>query len=576
MINDYYIEELKLLRAIAKDFSKENPAIAPMLGEPSADPDVERLLEGVAFLTGAIRQKIDDEFPEIIHDLLRQIWPHYLRPLPSATLIAFSPGEKLSESNLIPPGITADSVPVSGTICHFRTCTELNVHPLHIRDVAYMDPSGQHPWIRVSFRLEHGDVSGFRPGRLRLYLGGNYIDASDLYLELLTGLREIRIQAGGDENVCHLGPCHLKPMGFSDDEALIPWPSHAFEGYRLIQEYFLMPEKYLFVEVGGFDLWSPSTGSRDFHVDFVLDRAKTGAVKTGRHSFELFVTTAVNIFPHSAYPALSDHKKTDYPVRPSGYDQGKCQIYSIEKVSGVIESMNTEVTFADYHSFLSDDPPLVYHEKLSRNPVRDVVDFSVSLAYPGDMALPSMKSLSFDVLCTNGYLAENLGEGDIRFVHYGSPESISIKNIRKPTVAALPPLGSEALWRLTSALSLNLRSLTRPENLKSLLKLFIMEGYRDRINVRTNERKIQGIKGLEIKDVDRLIAGTLMRGMDVRLSLSRNHFAGAGDVYLFGSVLSHFLALQAPLNTFTRLVVIETDSGETLSWKERMGRQSLA
>ena len=32
-------------------------------------PDVERLLEGVAFLNGLTRQKLDDEFPELLQEL---------------------------------------------------------------------------------------------------------------------------------------------------------------------------------------------------------------------------------------------------------------------------------------------------------------------------------------------------------------------------------------------------------------------------------------------------------------------------------------------------------------------------
>ncbi|MEE9556699.1 MAG: type VI secretion system baseplate subunit TssF, partial [Candidatus Adiutricales bacterium] len=84
----HYQQELQNLKELAVEFSKAHPALAPMLSGQTQDPDVERLLEGVAFLTGMLREKLEDEFPEIIHGLLDLIFPHYLRPAPSTTMIA--------------------------------------------------------------------------------------------------------------------------------------------------------------------------------------------------------------------------------------------------------------------------------------------------------------------------------------------------------------------------------------------------------------------------------------------------------------------------------------------------------
>ena len=74
-MNRYFQQEISNLKELGAEFSEAHPAIAPMLSGPSADPDVERLLEGVAFLTAMLRQKLDDEFPEIIHELVHLIWP---------------------------------------------------------------------------------------------------------------------------------------------------------------------------------------------------------------------------------------------------------------------------------------------------------------------------------------------------------------------------------------------------------------------------------------------------------------------------------------------------------------------
>ncbi|MBU1169360.1 MAG: type VI secretion system baseplate subunit TssF [Proteobacteria bacterium] len=575
MLNKYYLQELQRLRDIAAEFARENPAIAPMLEEPSADPDVERLLEGVAFLTGSLREKLDDEFPEIIHDLLRQIWPQYLRPQPAATLIAFTPEEKISQTICIPEGVYVESVPVDGTVCKFRISSDVDLHPMSIQSVDYEEPPGKNPLIRVSFRLNGCHVTRFKPKRLSVHLGGNYKDASDLYLRLNRGLKEIRIQAQGEETYCRLGPEHLQPMGFSPQEALMPWPTNSFEGYRLIQEYFIMPEKFLFVDITGWDHWHPKKETCDFHIEFILTDQGNGEPKPGMKSFVLATTTAVNIFPHEAVPVTIDHRKTEYPVRPAGDGLDKYQIFTIDKVSGFVHGTSNPVDLKPFHSFSARDYAYVYHENVKKNPIRESVDFSISLAYQPGKGIPELKNLSFDIFCSNGFLPEALREGDICTPTPKTLESVTLKNIRKPTVAALPPLGSENLWRLTSLMTLNHLSLTRAENLRTLLKLFLMEGHRDRKNNLINERRIKGILDLKTKPVDRLVRGTMIRGLDIRMTLSQSHFAGPGDVYLFGSMLDRFLAMYASINTFTRLTIKETDSGETWTWPERMGDQPL-
>ena len=75
MVNKDYQDELQYLRDLGKEFAAAYPAIAPMLAERGGDPDVERLLEGVAFLTGKIRQKLDDELPEVIHSVAALLFP---------------------------------------------------------------------------------------------------------------------------------------------------------------------------------------------------------------------------------------------------------------------------------------------------------------------------------------------------------------------------------------------------------------------------------------------------------------------------------------------------------------------
>src|ERR1700737_445060 len=106
----YYERELTYLRQMGAEFAEKYPKVASrLLLEPNRceDPHVERLIEAAAFLAARVPLKIDDEFPEITEALLTVLYPHYLRPLPSMSIVEFELDPKqgnLSSGLLIPRG----------------------------------------------------------------------------------------------------------------------------------------------------------------------------------------------------------------------------------------------------------------------------------------------------------------------------------------------------------------------------------------------------------------------------------------------------------------------------------------
>lgn len=87
----YFREELTFLKEQGQEFADLHPQLARFLNGRAMDPDVERLLEGFAFLTSRLRMKVEDEFPELTHSLINMLWPNYLRPVPSMSIVSFTP-----------------------------------------------------------------------------------------------------------------------------------------------------------------------------------------------------------------------------------------------------------------------------------------------------------------------------------------------------------------------------------------------------------------------------------------------------------------------------------------------------
>jgi type VI secretion system protein ImpG len=576
MVDRYYQQELHSLKDLAVDFSKAHPALAPMLSGPGTDPDVERLLEGVAFLTALLRRKLDDEFPELIHDLIRLIWPHYLRPLPSTTQIAFTPKPGLKQSLTIPAGIQVGSTPVEGTSCLFRTAYEVEIHPLSLLEASFQQPSGQPPAIRLLLELEGLKVSDWHPKSLRFYLAGDYPNASDLYLLLRQHLKRIVIAPQDKGTPVVLSPDLLRPVGFSSQDALIPYPSHSYPGYQIIQEYFTCPQKFLYLDLTGWERWQNRGQGSKFEIRFELEDLPFSPPRVRKENFVLFVTPAINIFPLDADPILLDHRKTEYLVRPSGTTPAHYLVYAVDRVVGFIQGTAEERRYVPFELFNPEPQATpVYHLSFRPSPVGRGANVYLSVAYPANGGSPVLETLSISLTCTNGSLPESLRLGDISLPTNTSPEYVEFRNLQPPTPCILLPLGSNLLWRLLSHLSLNYLSLARTENLKALLELYIFPDSRDQAAVMANRKRISGIEKIEAKASDRLVSGILMRGQELQLRMRQDHFAGSGDLFLFGSVLDCFLGGYATINTYTQLHIQEVLKGDRYRWPARIGDHPL-
>ena len=122
-------------------------AFAPSGGQPI------RTLQLFDPLTGRIRQKVDDEIPELFQSLMALLWPHYLRPVPSTTILQFMPMvEQLSGVAQIPRNTEIESVAVDGTACRFRTCYPVELAPLDVENATLDLPMATDAQLRITLK----------------------------------------------------------------------------------------------------------------------------------------------------------------------------------------------------------------------------------------------------------------------------------------------------------------------------------------------------------------------------------------------------------------------------------------
>ena len=393
---------------------------------------MDRLFEGVAFLSALVRRKIDDTFPEIVHELIRLIWPHYLNPIPSFTMMALKPAPTISAPAVVPAGTFIDSEPVNGTACRFRTCFDVTLHPLRITGAGYHDVPGGRPCVRIDFRLDNLSLRDWQVDRLRLYLNGDYHRTSGFYLTLLDRLERIVLQTpDGGRTV--LGPEHCTAGAFSGKESLIPSPTQSFPGHRLIQEYFLLPEKFLFLDIDGWEQWKSRGDHGVFSLVFELTGAQAMVADVSPEDIQLFVTPAANLFPMDANPITLDQARYGYAVRPASTAQGHYQVVSVEQVTGYRHADGRQCIYQPLDGFASRSENPVYSDTRKRSAVADRIDYYLSVTHGGENLPPDGETLSVELLCSNGRLPDALGIGDIHRHTHNAPEYAAFANITRPT-----------------------------------------------------------------------------------------------------------------------------------------------
>ncbi|MFY9268606.1 MAG: type VI secretion system baseplate subunit TssF [Candidatus Manganitrophaceae bacterium] len=581
--NKYYQDELAFLREMGREFARAYPAMAPFLADRGSDPDVERLLEGVAFLTGRIREKLDDEFPEVVHALMTLLWPHYLRPIPSMSMVEFTPiSGAVRERQRIARGTEVASLPVDGTPCRFRTAFDLDLYPLTIEGAGIeILPEGRAT-LRLRFHLSPGIMlAQIGLESLRLHLFGEA--AYPLYLLLCRHVAEIRVRSivqgkGGQQTL--LPPDRIEASGLESDEALLPYPKSSFEGYRLLQEYFTFPEKFLFVTLTGLGPWAAAAKGEAFEVDVLFGRSPAASLRVSRENVRLYCVPVVNLFAAESDPIRVTHERVDYPIRPALFQPSHAEVYSVDRAVGWRRGSAEEETFPSFFSF---DHPLgpegrratYYQTRLRKAVVGEGTELHASFVN-GEQStvVPPTETVVFHLTCTHRALPEKLRVGDIQVPTDRSPQFVRFRNISKVSPTVRPPLDGDLYWRLLSHLSANQSSLSGAASLREILELYNFPSLYDKEAGRVNERRLEGIVDLQSHPEDLLFRGVPVRGVATTLTMREDHFAGEGDLFLFATVLNEFLSLYVSLNAFSRLTVRE-QQGEVYRWAPRIGRQAI-
>lgn len=569
MFNKYYQDELLYLRDLGREFAKAHPDAAPMLAEAGADPSVERLLEGVAFISGRIRQKLDDELPEVTHALLGTFFPHLLQPLPALTTLQFEPLPQFArDKHLIPRGTPVDSVPVDGTRCRFRTCSAVELLPLKVELVELTHGQPARLTIRLGF-LEPAAVGKLGLKRVRLHLAGDALVSRALHLCFCRYAQHLTARVGD----AHIDLPLPQPAGFADDEALDADSPPSAGPYRLLTEYFAFPAKFMYVDLDGFDRLPLKDGLRSIDLVLTIAQLPEAMPPVTEANLQLNCTPAINRFDHDADPIRLVPERSEYLVRPAGTTPDHYEIGTVRSVTGSLRGRAVPRTFHRYLDLTraEDEDQPCYIER--RRPALLGRGHDLFLSVAGPVA--AGETLSLTLSCTNRHLPEHLVPGDIATSTPQTPLVAKFRNLTRPVASIPAPIDGDLPWRFLSHLALTHLSLAELPTLRRTLELYHLRARHDHQAAQTLRRLMEGLVAVTLKPTTRMLGGALMRGQAMSLTISEEHLATPGEAWLFAQVLDRFVARTVSLNGFTQLTVTGARHGEVHAFPPRLGGRML-
>jgi len=612
----YYNEELRHLRSTAGDFAREFPKVAGRLSLDEfacGDPYVERLLEGFAFLAARVHLKLDAEFPQFTQAMLETVYPHYLSPTPSMAVVGFNfdiRGSGLENGFEIQRGTVLRSVigPDDRTACEYRTGHSVMLWPVKIiqadyfaRDISSLKPPDSMAAAKAGIRIRLETRSDLTFSKLNLdtltfFIRGAEDFPMKIYEQIFAHRKNLLVRPTEKPYAWQhvLPPKKIEPVGFIDEEALLPVVARSFRGYRLLREYFAFPQRFLFFRINGLRRYIEQCQSNLIDLVILLDQEDSALEgQIDATNFALYCTTAINLFSKRADVIHLSDKFTEFHVVPNRTCPMDYEVFQVTNVTGYGVRADEKQSFTPFYSatdveekngsgayFTVNRTPRIMSSREKQRGRRSSYGGSeVFLSIVDSAAAPyrsDLRQLAVETLCTNRDLPIQMGVGRGKTdfnLDIASPVE-SVRCVGGPTPPRPSIAEGEISWRIINHLSLNYLSLVEgPDQKGSAAIRDLFRLYCDARNIQS-KKQIEGLLAVNSRPVTRRISDqgqvAFVRGLEITLEFDESAFEGTG-VFLLGAVMNVFLSKYVSINSFTETVIKTRERGEIMRWPANLG-----
>ncbi len=586
-LSSYFQHELDHLRHNGKAFAAAHPKLASHLkiNDPRhTDPFVQQLLEGVSFLTAKLQQQIDQQSEQVCNELIQAIYPHYAQPMPASSIVQLLPSKQLSQAHLIKKGSELQTESNTDHPCRFQTCFNTLLYPLEIVSLtlnhAQAEQQGTESVMTMRLSTSKKDITWHQLSidSLRFYIDLELDDASLLYQALQQNLAMITVNQQ---------PTTMKitAVGFSEQESLLPYPEQSFQGYRLVSEFFTLPEKFLFFDLQGLHQLPSDLGDgQEILLAFHLKQTLHGiSKKIDQQTLKLGCTPIVNLFEMSAEPIHFDGQRAEYQVIADGYQAlEQIEIYRVLKLTSHRDDTRCEPYFLRHQ--VDTAKAVLWREKRKPTELLGLQNTPGSECFL-EFTTPNGPLIELgitpEVLCTNRDLASQLSfhpeTSQLYFTEGRHEHIVAIKPLRAFTTPRYQNT-QHSRTDLLAHLCANPLGFNQDDDrqvlaaIQQVLSLYSFDHYPDQHLIKkgvTQARCHQITRRHPDPLTYRFISGSHI-SLTIDTQVLPSHFG-----FLMGNILTHFFKQASAINSFTQLQLISKHKGEIYTWPLQIGMQAL-
>lgn len=557
--SEYYQRELNYLLEMGHEFGKRH-SNARHLGQRSNNPYAERILEGVAFLTAKLHERIDGAFPEIIEPILEMVAPQFLAPLPSCTIVEFSP--KLSAARAaktLAAGTQVASKAHEATqrpSCVFQSTKDVELLPLRVIDASLERKPNRACTIRIEFEThEAGRIALRRADRLEFFVDGEAHFVGALLLGLERHCTKIGVAGVGA-----LDPQDLRLPAFDAGRSLLPWSQRqTLRSHRMLAEFAVMPKAFSFLEIRGFS--GLALQEDRFTLEIELEDAPSLPGNIDQETFHLHCVPAINLFSVPSEPLIVNALRSPRQIRAQEHGPHDIEVYDVSQVSAQPEGGGKSIEVRPYYAFSSTQAETSgganFAVSRKASPMDDGVDTSLyftNWSQQEQRERGAVQVVSMQLRCTNRHHPRELGVGDLcEQPRRGRRVPCSFRNIVAPTVPVRSGAGERLQWRLAAVMSTRRCNLQQVDQLRALVELYEEFGT---LASRQGEAASlsAAIRSVKARAMVSPVRGEVWSGTEVEIELDARELE-IGQAYMLARLLNEVFASDVALNSFVQLKV---------------------
>lgn len=551
----YYQDELEFLVEGGKSFAKQYPTLARTLDFASFnsnDPDTQRLIESVAFLNAKLQKRLDEQVPEISQQILNAVYPQFIAPIPSMTIMNFSHIAKpTNEIRIVPKNtVLTTQKPLDGQHYIFKTTMDVTISPWSIQDLFLTTTAQAHLPYEIYtlcdnalvFKLEKLTAATTNDLVFFIHMSDN--TAFNVYEALMSVFPNKNTPIFEDGN--EIG--EIEPVGMDDATSLFPTFSRENPAYRILLEYNAFFKKFLF-----FKAKFKKAPEKEIVIPF--NSKKEIFVKRG--DILLNCTPAINLFEKNSEPVTVNNKSTDYQILADNNPQKSMDIHTILSIENTNPKNEFKYTpyFSCKHVIDQEHQHIFWLAKRSFN--KQLTGYETAISFL-DTKLNTENSVLYAKLLCFQQKANTAIKPEEKWNINQTAGNLACINLDRPTPSRMPALHSRTQWRLISHLSINHFGFNNSDGLEYIKELLAIYDFQNS----SNKNPLHDLKELDYQT--NMISHNRCVVPKANIVLKVDD-AQSSQVFLLAHVIGTFFSKVLDFNTKLDLVLKKQSNGST--WK---------